>query len=342
MPISRPLTSFLSTAAWLAVALPINRVAAQAPEPVLTRFTYAVITGQDTSWQYVIRSPAHFQADVVIPKQGAAMKMAAAADSAGLVRKLELDVWRFPPGESGARWTHAQNATFVLGGDSVVGIVRGARGQQSQRFPAPAGSIIFQWSYVALLEQLTIRARSLGVSTAEIPVYFFGTSGHVLPATVRFRAGTDSVDISLGKEEYRLVLNKYNRIESGKGGTHEIRHVAPRQIIPVDSTITQDLRCPEGELRTDLPAIRADPSVRQLLSLYPGAARAQTFRVLRNDADLAVCKELLDLFPPQGITPQLIELGDAYLVVVGSPGQRAAVGVVSHDLSVAHLTRTAR
>lgn len=340
MPTSRSLTCLLTSVVSLAIALPINHVAAQAPEPILTRFTYAVINGQDTTWQYIIRSPSHFQTDVVLPKQGATLKIAGATDSAALVRTLEFDIWRFPPGEPGAKWTHVQGATYEIDRDSVLGVVRGAQGQQSQRYPAPPGSLIFQWSYVALLEQLTFRARALGASTAEIPVYFLGTPGQVLPATVRFRLGTDSVIISLGKEEYRLVLDKYKRIESGSKGDQQIHHVAPRKILPADSTITHNLRCPEGELRKDLSAIRADASVRQLLSLYPGAARAQSFRVLRNDADLAVCKELLDLFPPQGIVPQLVELGGVYMVVVVPPGQRAAVGIVSHDLSVAHFTWT--
>jgi hypothetical protein len=342
LPTSRSLTCLLSSVVSLAIALPINRVTAQVPEPVLTRFTYAVIIGQDTVWQYIVRSPAHFQTDVLLPKQGVSLKISAAADSAGLVRRMELDIWRFPPGEPRTKWTHTQHGSYELGRDSVVGIVRGVQGQQSQRYPAPAGSIIFQWAYIALLEQLTFRARALGVSTAEIPVYFFGTEGYVLPATVRFRPGTDSVAITLGQEEYRLVLNKYNRIESAIARTEEIRRVAPRRVFPADSTITQDLRCPEGALRKDLAAIRADSSVRQLLSLYPGAASAKKFRVLHNDADLAVCKELLDLFPPQGIVPQLVELGDVYMVVVVPPGQRAAVGIVSHDLSVAHFTWTVR
>lgn len=342
MPTRGFLIFLLSGLAAIATAVPIRPVTAQVLEPVMTRFTYAVINGQDTIWQYVIRSPAHFQTDVVLPKQGATLKMAAAADSAGLVRTLGLDIWKFPPGEPKARWMHAQQATYELGRDSVIGSVRGAQGQQTQRYAAPAGSMIFQWEYVAFLEQLTFRARALGGSTANIPVYFFGTQGYVLPATVRFPTGTDSVVISLGEEEFRLVLNKYNRIESGSSRNQQIRRMPPRKVFPADSSITRDLRCPEGALRQDLAAIRADTSVGHVLSLYPGASRAQEFRVLRNDADLDVCKNLLDLFPPQGIAPQLVELGDVYMMIVGPIGQRAAVGMVSHDLSVVHFTWTDR
>ena len=330
----------LSSIVLLAIALPIGPLSAQVPQPILTRFTYALISGQDTTWQYVVRSPGHFQTDMVTQKQGASVKIGAAADSAGLVRRLDLDIWRFTPGEPG-KLTHAQHGTYELGQDSVLGTVSApGRGQQGQRYPAPAGSMIFQWGYVGLLEQLTIRARAMGGLVAEIPVYFFGTQGFVLPATVRFRPGTDSVMIALGKEQYSLVLDKFRRIESGRAGAQEIRHVAPRTVFPADDSVTKDLRCPEGALREDLTKIRSDASVRQVLSLYPGAAQARQFRILRNDSDLALCKNLLDLFPPQGVVPQLVELGDVYMVIVAQPGKRAGVGVVSHDLSVVHFTVT--
>jgi hypothetical protein len=325
----------------VATALPTRTVIAQVAEPILTRSSYSVISGQDTIWQYIIRSPGHFQTDVVLEKQGATLKMAATADDSGLVRKVGLDVWRFPPGESKGKLAHAQQARYELGRDSVIGNVDGARGHQTQAYPAPPGSMIFQWEYVAFLEQLAFRARALGGSTATIPVYFFGTQGYVLPATVRFPVGTDSVIISLGEEVFRLVLNKYKRIESGSSGKEKILRVAFHDFFPADTNITKDLRCPESALRQDLAAIRADTLVGRVLSLYPGAMRARDFRVLRNDADLAVCKNLLDLFPPQGIAPQLVELGDVYMMVVGPIGARAAVGIVSHDLSVVHFTMTA-
>ncbi|MEO8579885.1 MAG: hypothetical protein ABI469_06525 [Gemmatimonadales bacterium] len=333
----------LVCATFVAIGFYGNPLVAQlVPEPVMTRFTYAVVSGNDTSWQYVVRTPAHFQSDVVLGSQGAALQIAAATDHAGLVRRLELTVFRFPSGHPEAKWTSAQRAIYELGPDSVFGTVQAARGQQNQRYPAPAGSVIFQWSYVALLEQIVVRARELGVSMAEIPVYFFGTSGYVLPAKVRFQAGSDSVAVSLGQSEFTLVLDKFRRIQSGSARGQEIRHVAPRNVFPADSNITRELRCPDAELRPDLARIRDDPAVRQILDLYPGAGRVDKFRALRNETDLPVCKELLDMFPPQGLPPQLVDLGQVYLMVVGPTGQRAAVGLVSHDLSVAHFTLTSR
>lgn len=332
----------LCSVIWVSIILPIGLFAAQIPQPVMTRFTYAAVTGQDTVWQYVIRSPGHFQTDVLIPKQGASVKIAAIADSAALVRLLDLDIWRFPPGATDARWTHLQHGTYELAPDSVVGVVHGGRGEESQRFPAAPGSIIFQWNYVALLEQLVLRARALGGATAEVPVYFFGTAGFTLRAMVRFPPGTDSAIVSLGQSEYRLLLDKYDRMESATSPNQEIRRVARRLVFPSDSTITQDLRCPEGALGNDLPAIRADVSVNRVLSLYPGARQARGFRALKNDSDLAACKEILDMFPPQGVVPQLLELGDVYLMVVRAPDKPARVGIISHDLSVAHVIRTAQ
>lgn len=326
---------------WLSIILPIGLIAAQVPQPIMTRFTYAAVSGQDTAWQYVIRSPGHFQTDLLIPKQGASVKIAAVADSGALVRLLDLDVWMFPAGATDAKWTHLQHGTYELAADSVLGIARGERGEQSQRFPAAPGSIIFQWNYVALLEQLVLRARTLGGSTAEVPAYFFGTAGFTLSATVRFPPGTDSAIVSLGQSEYRVLLDKYNRIESATSRNQEIRRVARRLVFQSDSTITQDLRCPEGALGNDLAAIRADVSVNRVLSLYPGARQARGFRALKNDSDLAACKEILDMFPPQGVVPQLLELGDVYLMVVRAPGQRARVGIISHDLSVTHVITTA-
>lgn len=329
-------TAFASGLHW-------NALAAQVvPEPVMTRFTYALITGHDTSWQYVLRSPGQFHSDVLLSQQGAAFQIAAVADSAGLVRRLELDIFRFAPGHPDQKWQLAQHGSYQLGPDSVFGVVRGAQREENQRFPAPAGSVIFQWNYIALLEQLVVRARALNLGTAEIPVYFFGTDGHVLPARVRIQNGSDSVIVELGNDEFKLVLDKYGRIASGSAGSRQFRHVAPRSVFPADSNITRELMCPEGTLRPDLAQIRDDPSVSRILKLYPTAWRAEKFRLLRNDSDLTTCKDLLDLFPPQGVTPQLVDLGEVYLVVVGLAGQRAGVGVVSHDLSVAHFTLTTR
>jgi hypothetical protein len=302
----------------------------------MTRFTYAVTADKDTVWQYVVRSPVHFQSDIVIPKQGASVKLAA-VDSAGLVGKLQIDIWRFPPLEPGSAWQHAQHAEYQAARDSVFGVVRAAGREQSQRFATPAGAMIFQWSYVALLEQLAIRARKLGGANTTIPVYFFGTSGFVLPATVDQRPGEDSVSIKLGKEEYRLLLDKFGRILSGSSGTTTIQRVPRRTVFPMDSSITRDLRCPEIVPSTDIAALRSDPAVGRILSLYPGAGRAREFRVLRNETDLSSCRDILDLFPPQGGRPQLVQLGDVYLMVVPASGGRTAVGVVSQDLSIAHL-----
>ena len=312
------------------------------PEPVMTRFTYELITGQDTSWQYVLRSPGHFQSDVLLSKQGAALQIAAVADTAGLVRRLELDLFRFTPDHPDQKWQRGQHGSYELGPDSVFGVVRNSQREENQRYPAPPGSVIFQWNHIALVEQLVVRARALNLSIAEIPVYFFGTAGFVLPAKVQFQNKSDSVFIDLGKDVFKLVLDKYGRIASGSAGSTRFQHVAPRRVFPADSNITRELRCPEGTLRPDIAQIRDDPSVSRILKLYPPASHSERFRLLRNDSDLTTCRELLDLFPPQGVTPQLVDLGEVYLVVIGIAGQRAGVGVVSHDLTVAHFTLTTR
>lgn len=234
----------------LSATAPRHDLAAQsAPEPTLTRYTYQVVSGQDTSWQYVIRSAAHFQNDVLEETMGAALRVGALADSAGLVRALVLDIWRFPPHEPQGYWTHLQQGTYELGADSVFGNVSGSRGQQSQRFASPPGAMIFQWGYIGFLEQLTMRARALGKSRAEIPVYFFGTPGSVSSATVRNPPGTDSAIINLGKEEFSLLLDKYHRIESGHSATQTILHVAQRRVFPPDTSVTAGIGCPNAPAR---------------------------------------------------------------------------------------------
>jgi hypothetical protein len=51
-------------------------------------------------------------------------------------------------------------------------------------------------------------------------------------------------------------------------------------------------------------SVLSDASVRRILTLYPIALSTQGTRQLRNETDLATCKELLDLFPAQEISPE--------------------------------------
>jgi hypothetical protein len=303
------------------------------PPPTIIRTSYISVTGADTVWQNVLRTPQSFQSDVRLPAAGAVVKMTALLDRSALIRKLDLDIWR---GTASANRVHSQSASFAVTDDSVIGEVRGAGRSQQQRFPSPMGSMIVQGNYLGFLEQLVLRARALGRPEASIPIYYFGTPGDTALATVRLPAGTDSAIVAMENTAIGLRVDEWGRIVSGKIGTTSISRVRFREMFPPDSA--EPMHCGS-----------ATSQARQALSLPALAPVFIHYKVTRSDvasaralsdaSDANACRDMRTLFVVPGSEPvSLFKVGPVYVAVVGTDSARRRSAVVYADnLEVVHL-----
>jgi hypothetical protein len=321
----------------LAVLLAAARGDAQAlPQPELSRATYITVVGPDTVWQNVIRTPQSFQSDVLFRATGASIQMTAILDPRALIRKLDLDVWR---GIGSPSQIHAQSASFAITDDSVLGEVRALDRRQPQRFSSPAGALIIQENYLGFLEQLVLRARSLGTTETSIPLFFFGTPGDTGVALVRLPSGTDSAIVSFGRRSIELRVDESGRIVTGRNGAASISRVKFREIFPTDSP--QPMQC-----GTATSAARQALSQLAFSALFAHyhvtAADVANARPLNDQADSDVCRDMLSLFqvrtpgPPLG--QSLFKVGSVYVAISGNdPGQAGAAIVYADNLEVARM-----
>jgi hypothetical protein len=306
------------------------------PPPTIIRTSYISVTGADTVWQNVLRTPQSFQSDVRLPAAGAAVKMTALLDRSALIRKLDLDVWR---GTSSARLVHSQSASFAVTDDSVIGEVHGAARSEPQRFPSPMGAMIIQGNYLGFLEQLVLRARALGRPEASIPIYYFGTPGDTGVATVRLPPGTDSAIVVTENTPLGLRVDEWGRIVSGKIGSTSISRVRFREVLPPDSA--EPVHCGS-----------ATSQARQALSLPALAPVFAHYKVTRSDiasaralsdaSDAGACRDMLTLLvvpgSEAGSGQSLFKVGPVYVAVVGTdPAHGRSAVVYADNLEVLHL-----
>lgn len=306
------------------------------PPPVLTRTTYISVVGADTVWQNVIRTERSLQSDILIPTAGASVKMMALIDSRALIRKLDLDVWRAigTPGQ-----VHAQSASFAVTDDSVLGEVRAMDRRQPQRFSSPAGAMIIQGNYLGFLEQLVLRARSLGTTETSIPLFFFGTPGDTGVAIVRLPPGTDSAIVSFGRRSLELRVDESGRIVTGRNGAASISRVKFREIFPPDSPSPTHCGTATSAARQAL----SQPAFSALFAHYHvTAADVANARPLNDQTDSDACRDMLSLFqvrsPGPPIGQSLFKVGSMYVAISGTnPAQAGAAIVYAENLEVAHM-----
>jgi hypothetical protein len=306
------------------------------PQPALTRTTYISVTGADTIWQNVIRTPRSFQSDILMPTARASVQVTALVDPRALIRRLDLDIWREV---SSSNRIHSQSASFGVTDDSVVGEVRDATRRQAQRFPSPTGAMIIQGNYLGFLEQLVLRARALGKTEASIPLFFFGTPGIMGVATVRFSRGTDSAIVLIGGRSTELRVDEWGRIIAGKNGWSDISRVRFRAIFPLDPIEPSHCGTANHSARQAL----SQPSLSAVFAYYKVTATdVATARALTDVSDIQICRDMLDLFkdigPAQAGGQSLFKVGSVYIAVYGTdPAKAGAAVVYADDLEVAHL-----
>jgi hypothetical protein len=306
------------------------------PPPMLIRSTYISVAGADTVWQNVVRTPESFQSDILLPAAGASVKVKALTDPRALIRSLDLDVWR---GSGMSNPVPAQSASFAVTDDSVLGEVRAANRKQEQRFPSPSGAMIIQGNYLGFLEQLVLRARSLGTTETSIPLYFFGTPGNTGVAIVRLPLRTDSAIVSFGKRSIDMRVDEMGRIVSARNGSSLISRVKFREIFPPDSA--RLTRCGNAA-----PAARqalSQPALSPVFAYYKvTAADVKSARALNDKTDSSTCRDMLSLFQTKAEGPpvmqSLFKVGSVYVAVAGTdPAQAGAAIVYADDLEVAHM-----
>jgi hypothetical protein len=281
------------------------------------------VQGADTSWQNLLRAPTGFTSDILAPEVHAAIQFIAVADSADLVRKIQMVVRRDS--------LRSQTAAFSLVGDSVVGGVSSLGRSQAQRYGAPPNALIFQYNFVAFLDQVLRRAAHLRGANREVPVYLYGTPGALDTARVRSVPNSDSVVIGFGSAEYRLKVDPLGRIAGGKMGSMEFHRISFRNFLPGPPPAG----CPPPGTPTESQLIKTDAGFRKLASVFGlSSSDIDSIHLVDPSADAEACSDLLDLFPPKSGPTRIYQAGSIYIVVTGPETIRRAAFIVGDHRSI--------
>ncbi|HET7621053.1 MAG TPA: alpha/beta fold hydrolase [Gemmatimonadaceae bacterium] len=154
---------------------------------------FVVTIGSDTiATERVTRDAAQAHSDLVVKAQGARITFTMQLAPDATVSKLVTEARAANAPESAAPM---QRATIAFTNDSAL-VTIGDAAEPAQRFAAPAGTLPFINLSSAVAEQILRRAKVLGGSTVEVPV-FAVAGGQLLKAKVQW-VGADSATLELG------------------------------------------------------------------------------------------------------------------------------------------------
>lgn len=171
---------------------PGPRPAAPAPD----QGVFALIhSGSDIFTESFTRTPERLETVLTNPGGGRAAITADLADNATVTR---LDVREFRRGDTVA----ARHSAAVFVGDSVFLEQSGQGPPLAARRQIPAGSIPFVNPSPSLMDQIVRRARAIGGSSVQVPVWAASGGGQPTTATVtlegnRARIHVNNVDVLL-------------------------------------------------------------------------------------------------------------------------------------------------
>ncbi len=162
---------------------------------------FVVLAGNDTlTAERVTRADKRLESDFVSRQQGIRINMVMTVTAEGLVSRMETIVRKASDAPTASP---LQQAVVTFTRDSAL-VSMGAGGTAPvQRFAVAPGTIPFVNLSAASLEQILIRAKALGGTSATIPVFAIA-GGQSLTATVRW-IGADSALLVLGAELHASV-----------------------------------------------------------------------------------------------------------------------------------------
>ena len=190
-----------------AVAVAAAPAGAQGAASAPQRTTFVVTQAGDTlAVERVTRTSGRVESELTMRGQGGQLHFALVLAPQDLVSSIEIAV-RMAGANPGA--PPVQAGTLVFRADSVIADMT-APARTTQRFAAGPGALPFVNLSMAVGEQLVRRARSIGGSRVQVPLFVVG-GGQVLPAVVSWPTA-DSAVIAMGGADLRAAVAPDGRL----------------------------------------------------------------------------------------------------------------------------------
>ena len=232
-----------STLAALAAVGTIHAQQAAAPS---ARSEFVVTAAGDTiAIERITRDAARVESDLLVKAQGARITFTMSLAPDATVPKLVTEA---RPADAPTSSAPMQRATLAFTRDSAL-VTIGDADAPSQRFAVPAGTLPFINLSSAVVEQIFRRAKVLGGSSVEVPV-FAVAGGQLLHARVQW-TGADSATLELGGATIRASVSPDGEFLGG---------VVPTQGVSFTRVSTGSQSAAPTSLPATAPAPKADYS----------------------------------------------------------------------------------
>lgn len=177
----------------LAALAAVGTAHAQQPGAPAAPVEFIVTAGSDTvATESYTRDTAQLRSELLVKAQGIRIGFNMSLGPAATVRQLVTEARR---ADSPATTAPIQRATFDFTNDSAL-VTIGDATEPSQRLAAPAGTLPFINLSSAIIEQIFLRAKTLGGASVEVPVLAVA-GGQLLQAKVQW-TDAHSATLELG------------------------------------------------------------------------------------------------------------------------------------------------
>lgn len=255
----------------MAALAALGTATARQPAEPAAPSEFVVTAGNDTiAVERYTRDATQVKSDLLVKAQGVRITFTMALGPDATSPRLVTEARR---ADSPPTAAPLQRATVAFIHDSAL-VTIGDAAEPSQRFAAPSGTLPFINLSSAIIEQILLRARALGGSSVDVPVFAL-SGGQLLHASVQW-TGADAATLALG-------------------GTTIHASVAPDGKFLGGTVPTQGLRFTRvsGNGATPLPSPASAPTQKPDYSAPPGAPyTAEDVRVPAPEAGIELAGTL--------------------------------------------------
>jgi uncharacterized protein len=196
--------------------------------------TFIMLKGNDTlAVERVTRGPNRLEGDFNAPSMGARVRYVATLAPDGTVPRFET--WAYRGND-----TTGAHATMQLQGDTMMLELPG----RTLHLPTKRGAIVYFNPSTGLLEQAVMRARTIGGTPAEVPL-FATEGGATVPLSVTF-VGSDSAHLQLGGVAFNVALGTDGRITGMAVPSQDVRVVRLEGARAAPAAVRPDYSAPAG------------------------------------------------------------------------------------------------
>ena len=226
---------------WLIV--PALLAGACVPAEAQERDAFVLLLGDDTvSVERFERTAERLESELFIRIQNARMTFSATLRPDGTVSRFES---AFRSGDADRASPPTQRAVITWEGDTAVVEITGGGRTVTQRLASTAGAIPYINPSFALMELILARARAMGGSRVNVPV-FTVQGGVTIPFTVEW-VGEDSAVVTAGGVPTKLSVDARSRILGGTVPSQGVRIVRERSVPDAGMTAApRDYTAPPG------------------------------------------------------------------------------------------------